>query len=175
MCSQKTPIFSQLYGINPSLCIRFYYNPRMKHLTHWGRVTHICVGKLTIIGSDKAIIWTNAGILLIGHLGTIFSEILIEIHTFSFKKIDLKMSSGKWRPSCLGLIVLMLSSLSGPASTAFYLVSLALSGGMVTVMNIYALELYPTAVANTGLGVTKSLSTVVIVFTPFVMTGVRSE
>ena len=41
-------------------------------LTHWGRVTHICVGKLTIIGSDnglsperrKAIIWTNAGILL---------------------------------------------------------------------------------------------------------------
>ena len=43
-------------------------------LTHWDRVTHICVGKLTIIGSDnglspgrrQAIIWTNAGILLIG-------------------------------------------------------------------------------------------------------------
>ena len=56
-------------------------------LTHWGRVTHICVKKLTIIGSDnvlspgrrKAIIWTNAGILLIGPLGTNFSEILIEI------------------------------------------------------------------------------------------------
>ena len=66
-------------------------------LTHWGRVTHIWVGKLTIIGSDnglspgrrQAIIWTNAGILLIGHLGTNFSEILIEINTFSFKKIDL--------------------------------------------------------------------------------------
>ena len=47
-------------------------------LTHWGRVTHICVGKLTIIGSDnglspgrrQAIIWTYAGILLIGPLGT---------------------------------------------------------------------------------------------------------
>ena len=72
-------------------------------LTHWGRVTHICVGKLTIIGSDKglspgrrqAIIWTNAGILLIGPLGTNFSEILIEIQTFSFKKICLKMSSVK--------------------------------------------------------------------------------
>ena len=77
-------------------------------------MTHICVSKLTIIASDnglspgrrQAIIWTNAGTLLIGHLGTNFGEILIEIHTFLFKKIDLKMSSGKWRPSCLGLNVL---------------------------------------------------------------------
>ena len=59
----------------------------MAMLTHWGRVTHICVNKLTIIGSDnglspgrrQAIIWTNAGILLTGPLGTNFSEILIEI------------------------------------------------------------------------------------------------
>ena len=77
-------------------------------------MTHKCVSKLTIIGSDnglspcrrQAIIWTNAGILLIGPLGTNFSEILIEIYTFSFKKIHLKVSSGKWRPSCLGLNVL---------------------------------------------------------------------
>ena len=27
-------------------------------LTHWGRVTHICVGKLTIIGSDNGVAWT---------------------------------------------------------------------------------------------------------------------
>ena len=84
-------------------------------LTHWGRVTHICVGNLTIIGSDnglspgrrQAIIWTNAGLLLSGPLGINFSEILIEILTFSFKKMHLKMSSGKWRPSCLGLKVLI--------------------------------------------------------------------
>ena len=83
-------------------------------LNHWGRVTHICVGNLTIIGSDnglspsrrQAIIWTNAGILLIGPLGTNFSEILIEIYTFSSKKMHLKMSSGKWRPSCLCFNVL---------------------------------------------------------------------
>ena len=76
------------------------------HLTHWGRVTHICVGKLTIIGSDnglsperrQAIIWTNAGIFFIRPLGTNFSEISIEINTFSFKKMHFKMSSGKWRP-----------------------------------------------------------------------------
>ena len=83
-------------------------------LTHWGRVTHICVGKLTIIGSDnglssgrrQAMIWTNAGILLIEHLGTNFSQIIIKINTFSFKKMYLKMSSGKWRPFCFGLNVL---------------------------------------------------------------------
>ena len=88
--------------------------PSLITLTHWGRVTHICVGKLTIIASDnglspgrhQAIIWTNAGILLLGPLGTNFNEILIENHTFSFKKLHLKMSSAKWRPFCLGLNVL---------------------------------------------------------------------
>ena len=80
-------------------------------------MTHICVGKLTIIGSDnglspgrrQAIIWTNAGILLIERLGTNFSEILIGIQIFLFKKMRLQMSSAKWRPICLGLNVLMLA------------------------------------------------------------------
>ena len=45
--------------------------------------------------------------LLIGPLGTKFSEMLVEIHTFSIKKIHLKMSSEKWRPFCLGLNVLI--------------------------------------------------------------------
>ena len=80
-------------------------------LTHWGRMTHICVSKLTMIGSDnglspgrrQAIIWTNTGILLIGPLGTNVSEILIEIQTFSLKKIRLKMSSAKGRLFSLGL------------------------------------------------------------------------
>ena len=84
-------------------------------LTHWGGLmTHICVSKQTIIGSDnglspgrrQAIIWTNAGILLIGPWGTKFSDILIVFQTVSFKKMHLKMSSAKWRPFCLGLNVL---------------------------------------------------------------------
>ena len=83
-------------------------------LTHWGWVMHICIGKLTIIGSHnglapgqrQTIIWTNAGILLIQTLGTNFCEILREIHDFSFKKMHLKMSSAKWRQFCLGLNVL---------------------------------------------------------------------
>ena len=81
-------------------------------------MTHICVSKLTIIGSDnglspsrrQAIIWTNAGILLIGLIGTNFSEILIKILTSSFKKMRLKVSSAKRRPFCLGLNVLNLIS-----------------------------------------------------------------
>ena len=69
----------------------------------------------SIIGSDnglspgrgRAIIWTNAGILLIRSLGTNLSEISIGIQTFSFKKMHLKMSSAKWCPFCLGLNVLI--------------------------------------------------------------------
>ena len=81
----------------------------MVQLTHWGRVTHICVGNLTIIYSDnglspgrrQAIIWTNAAILLIGPLGINFNDILAQIITFSFKKMYLKVSSAKWRSFCL--------------------------------------------------------------------------
>ena len=79
----------------------------LQYISHWGRVTHICVSKLAIISSDnglapgrrQAIIWTNAGILLTEPLGTNFNEISIEIHTFSFKKMHLKLSSGKYQPS----------------------------------------------------------------------------
>ena len=73
-------------------------------LTYWCWVTHICVNKLTIIGSDnglspdrhQAIIWTNTGILLLWPLGTNFREILIEVLTVSFKKVRLEGSSLKW-------------------------------------------------------------------------------
>ena len=91
--------------------LSYFQISHTKQLTHWGRVTHICVGKLTIIGSynglspgrRQAIIGINVGILSIGPLGTNFKEIWSEIHSFSFKKMHLKLSSAKWRPSCLGL------------------------------------------------------------------------
>ena len=91
-----------------------YMAPALRGLIHWGRVTHICVGQLIIIGSDNGLspgrhqtnFWTNAGILLIRPVGTNFCEILIGIQTFSFKKIHLEMSSAKWRPFCLRLNVI---------------------------------------------------------------------
>ena len=85
---------------------RFLHPYAMKLLTHWGQVTHICVGNLTIIDSDNGlvpIIWTNIGILFIGSLGTNLSEFLMKILTFWFKKMRLKVSSAK----CLCLNVLI--------------------------------------------------------------------
>ena len=77
-----------------AFCISFHCS-WLNSLTHWGRVTHRCVSKLTVIGSynglspgrRQAIIWTNAGILFIGTLGTNFNENLFEIRKFSYNKI----------------------------------------------------------------------------------------
>ena len=76
---------------------------------------HICVNKITSIGSDddlspgrrQAIVLTNAGVLLIWPLGSNISEIFIGIHVSPFKKMHLKMSSAKCRTFSLGLNVLM--------------------------------------------------------------------
>ena len=109
----------------PTSLVRFcviswrYHCSLLTLLTHWGQVTHI--SSWAIIGSDnglspdrpQAIIWTHAGIFLIGHLRTKFNEILIEINIFSFTKMHLKMLSGKWRPFCIGLKVLIMLSFLG--------------------------------------------------------------
>ena len=94
-----------------------YFQPHLpghNQLTHWVQVTHICVSELTIIDSDngflagrrQAIIWNNAGLLLIEPLGTNFSEISIRIQTFSFKKMHLnhvfwEMVSILSQPQCV--------------------------------------------------------------------------
>ena len=63
-----------------------FFDVRLNNrLTHWDRVTHICVSEL-----DQAIIWTNPGILSFEPLGTNFNEISI----------------AKWQPFCLSLNVL---------------------------------------------------------------------
>ena len=82
-CGMHLRVISQWMSMNliHKTCLE------MTLLTHWGRVTHICVNKLSNIGSDnglspdrrQAVIWTNAVMLLIGPLGTNFTEILIGI------------------------------------------------------------------------------------------------
>ena len=77
---------------------KLYYRIGECMLTRWGRVTHIWVSKLTIIGSDnglspgrrRVIFWINAGTLSIEPLGTHLSEIFIEIYILSFKKMHIK-------------------------------------------------------------------------------------
>ena len=57
---------------------------------------HLFIGNLTIMGSDngflpsqcQAIIWPNDRMLLVGPLGTNFSEILIKILTVSFNAFE---------------------------------------------------------------------------------------
>ena len=111
----RRTIFSHLYDFyiiynqNPMLWHEYHFKfsiwkmDRAQWVIHWrifhffnslSRVTHISVSELTIIGSDnglspgrrQAIIWINAGILLIGVLGTNFNEILVEIHNFHSRK-----------------------------------------------------------------------------------------
>ena len=92
-------------------------------------MTHICVGKLTIIGSDnglspgrrQAIIWTNAGILLIWPLGTNFNEIFIGNSNIFIQENALEMLSAKWRPFCLGLNVLKHLPLSAEYNIYFHI------------------------------------------------------
>ena len=86
--------FNEILFVSPEVLIKKMYlkvlvvkcGPlfqSLSKLTHWGWVTHICVGNLTIIGSENGLspgrrqvsIWTNAGILLIGPSGTAFSKI----------------------------------------------------------------------------------------------------
>ena len=99
---------------NRSLPINRYQIFLSVPLTHSGWVTHICIGKLAIIGSDnglsperrQVIIWTNAMILLIWPSGTNFGEILIDMQPFGLKKMYMKMLFAKSWPFCLNLIVL---------------------------------------------------------------------
>ena len=81
------------------------------NLTHWGRVTHICVGNLNIIGSAAShylhqcwniVNWTPRNKLR----WNVNQNSYIFIH-----EIHLEMSSGKWRPFCLGLNVLKITDL----------------------------------------------------------------
>ena len=95
----KFPCIVRIYAWFIMHCRNHHSDSHANHVitNHWGQATHIYVSKLTIIGSDnglmpgrcQAIIWTNAGILLIGPLEIKLNEIVIEIHTFSFKKMHL--------------------------------------------------------------------------------------
>ena len=91
--TKYTYVQYQLQEIKLDNKVMFYHDTNIR-LTHWGRVMHICISNLTIIGSDnglspgrrQAIIWTNDVILWIRPLGTNFSEILIEFLTFDSRK-----------------------------------------------------------------------------------------
>ena len=115
LCNVCSVAYLDLSGHFKKSCVCLWLDTIRSYILpyKWEPQYHIWVSKINIIGladdlspgRRQAIIWTSAGILLIGPLGTNFNEFLIEIHIFSLKKMHLKMSSGKWRPFCLGLNV----------------------------------------------------------------------
>ena len=126
--SKPSPVTSNTLCSGPSVLT---YSALMKHVrvtkigcngfTHWGRVTHKCVGNQTIIDSDnglshsrrKAIIWTNARILLIRPLWTNFSEIVnpnIFIQENAFESVVCEMAAILSRPQCVKFVASRLLS-----------------------------------------------------------------
>ena len=78
---KQTPVLSDLNSSPPSAA----------WMHQW--IGSAMVQKITCPIRRQAIIYTNAGLLLIGHLATNFSEILIKIRNFSFAKTHLKIPS----------------------------------------------------------------------------------
>ena len=78
------------------------YPPNAAYMRQWIVSAVLQIGSALSPVWCQAIIWTNAGSLSIGPLGTMFSEILMKIQFFSFIKMHLKISSAKWQPFCQG-------------------------------------------------------------------------
>ena len=70
-------------------------------LTHWGRVTHICVGTPTKTPSHYLNQWWNIVNLNLRNK----LKWNISLNSNIFIKLHLKKSSGKWQAFCLGLNV----------------------------------------------------------------------
>ena len=106
----------KLGNVNPNLPISgllfFISNDQM--LIYWGRVTHVCVSKLTIVGSDngllpgrrQAIIWTNAGLFVNSNLRNKLqwnikqnSDIFIQEN--AFENVVCEMAAILSQPQCV--------------------------------------------------------------------------
>ena len=109
------PVHQCIYAVlGGDELIPWYHSQYHGFLTHWGRVMHICVGKLIIVGSDnglsphrrQAIIWTNAGLLSIGPFRTYFSENFYQNTTIFIEEdarenVVWEMASILYRPQCV--------------------------------------------------------------------------
>ena len=110
-CSEKKLLkFSVMWFLN--LCWL------VSHLTHWGRVTHLCISKSTTIGLDnglspgrhQAINWTNAGILLIEPLNKLQWNFNRNLYNFiqenAFENVVWKTAAILSRPQCVEVVAI---------------------------------------------------------------------
>ena len=113
----KTPAATAVqYQCYPST-VRCHYNMVNFLLTHWGRVTHICVSKLFIIGWDNglSVAWTAPSHYLKQCWNIVNWTLRNKLQwkfnrnsNISSKKMHLKMASAKLLSFCLRLNVLNL-------------------------------------------------------------------
>ena len=97
------------------------HNMILLSLTHCDRMTHICVGKLTIIGSENGLsprrrqanIWTNAGSFLIESLEQTSMKYQSEFKYFHWRKcaenVVCEMTSILSRPRCVNRALFFIS------------------------------------------------------------------
>ena len=116
-------------------------------LTHWGRVCIYASVNWVIIGSGnglsplrhEATTWLNAKIIVNWNPETKFTHILIEIETFPFKKMHLKMSSAKCWQFCLSLI----KSPQSGVTLCFQFVSAAATAAMTFASHVKTVSAKP--------------------------------
>ena len=102
-----------------------------------GRMTHICVSKLTSIGSHngmspdrrQVVIWTNAGIFSIRTLETNSGEIVSEIKSRenAFENVSWKMAALLSRPQCVNTV--SISTWCGRYIKSFFAVQFVIESG----------------------------------------------
>ena len=117
LCSFIQSIIDLLWTDNTHCCLTFERLDNQLICTHYriyASANWVNIGAANGLSPARcwAITWTNADLLSNGPSGTNFSEIWIATLTFSFRKMRLKMSSAKCRPSCLGISVFIGLSLN---------------------------------------------------------------
>ena len=110
LCSFIQSIIDLLWTDNTHCCLTFARLDNQLICTHYrtyASANWVNIGSANGLSPARcwAITWTNADLLSNGPSGTNFSEIWIATLTFSFRKMRLKMSSAKCRPSCLDISV----------------------------------------------------------------------
>ena len=76
-------------------------SPSAAYMRHWIGSALVQIIACRLFGAEP-LSKPMLGLLFIGPSGTNFSEILIKIQIFSFRKMRLKISSAKWRQFCQG-------------------------------------------------------------------------
>ena len=108
--------------------LKFHWSLFLRvQLTHWGRVTHICVNKLTIIGSDNGLLpshylnqcWNNVDWTLRNKLQwNLNRNYFIFFQENAFQNVVYEMVVILYRLQCVNSIPALVQIMAGPPGQA---------------------------------------------------------